>query len=52
MAITRDIGPDGTGTALMVLKTDTEPPKDLLDKLRATPNILRVKSLILPPRNQ
>ena len=52
MAITRDIGPDGTGTALMVLKTDTEPPAALLEKLRRTPNIVRVRSLVLPPRNQ
>src|SRR4051794_14954601 len=52
MAITRDAGPDGTGTALMVLKTDTEPPRELLEKLRQTPNIVRVKSLVLPPRNQ
>jgi hypothetical protein len=34
----------------MVLKTDTEPPTALLDKLRAVPNILRVKSVALPPR--
>jgi D-3-phosphoglycerate dehydrogenase len=50
MVISREILPDGSATALMVLKTDSQPPADLLDRLRARPNILRVKSLVLPPR--
>ena len=32
----------------MVIKTDTAPPEALLNRLRARPNILRVKSLELP----
>ncbi len=51
MVISRDIGPDGHATALMVIKTDSEPPAALLNRLRARPHIIRVKSLVLPPRN-
>jgi D-3-phosphoglycerate dehydrogenase len=50
MVISREFDKEGRATALMVLKTDTEPPTALLDKLRAVPNILRVKSVVLPPR--
>ena len=50
MAITRDFAPDGTATALMVLKTDSEPPKALMDRLREKHNIVRARSLVLPPR--
>jgi hypothetical protein len=53
MAITRgDVAPDGTAKALMVVKTDSEPPASLLEALRSKPNILRVKSITLPPRDQ
>jgi D-3-phosphoglycerate dehydrogenase len=52
MVISRDFQPDGTAQALMVLKTDSEPSEALLDALRAQPAILRVKSMILPPRKQ
>jgi D-3-phosphoglycerate dehydrogenase len=51
MVISRDFDRDGTATALMVIKTDSQPPTALLDKLRARPNILRAKSLALPARN-
>ena len=51
MVISRAINKDGTASAFMVLKTDSQPPAALLDKLRARPNITRVKSLSLPPRN-
>jgi D-3-phosphoglycerate dehydrogenase len=51
MVISREFNKDGTATALMVLKTDSAPPDSLLNRLRARPNILRVKSLVLPPRN-
>lgn len=51
MVISRDVAKDGSATAIMVLKTDTEPPAALLEKLRARPNIMRVKSLTLPPRS-
>ena len=50
MVISREFDKEGKATALMVLKTDTEPPTALLEKLRAVPNILRVKSVVLPPR--
>jgi D-3-phosphoglycerate dehydrogenase len=40
----------GTATALMMIKTDSQPPETLLAKLRQQPNILRVKSVILPGR--
>lgn len=51
MVISRDFNKDGTATALMVLKTDSQPPASLLEKLRARPNITRVKALTLPARN-
>ncbi|MBC8105613.1 MAG: phosphoglycerate dehydrogenase [Anaerolineae bacterium] len=53
MAITRgDMAPDGSAKALMVVKTDSEPPSSLLEELRKKPNIVRVKSITLPARNQ
>ena len=51
MVISREFDKDGTATALMVIKTDSPPPDALLNRLRARPNILRAKSLLLPPRN-
>lgn len=51
MVISREIQPDGTAGAFMVIKTDSEPPTALLNRLRARPGILRVKSLVLPPRS-
>lgn len=50
MVISRHFEKTGEGTALMMIKTDSEPPAALLNQLRARPNILRVKSLVLPPR--
>jgi D-3-phosphoglycerate dehydrogenase len=50
MVISRVFQQDGSATALMVLKTDSEPPVALLNRLKARPNILRIKSLLLPPR--
>ena len=50
MVISRYVEKDGQATAMMVIKTDSEPPASLLNRLRARPNILRVKSLVLPPR--
>jgi D-3-phosphoglycerate dehydrogenase / 2-oxoglutarate reductase len=50
MVISRDFEPAGKATALMVIKTDSEPPAALLDRLKARPNILKVKSLVLPAR--
>jgi D-3-phosphoglycerate dehydrogenase len=50
MVISREKNPDGSATALMVLKTDSEPPAALLNRLRARPNILKVKPVVLPAR--
>jgi D-3-phosphoglycerate dehydrogenase len=51
MVISREIHPDGSATAFMVIKTDSDVPASLLNRLRARPNIMRVKSVALPPRN-
>jgi len=50
MVISREIAPDGSATALMVIKTDSDPTPALLNRLKARPNIVRVKPLVLPPR--
>jgi len=50
MVISREVHEDGTSTALMLLKTDSAAPESLVNRLRARPNILRVKPLQLPPR--
>jgi hypothetical protein len=41
---------DKSAHALMVLKTDSEPPSALVNRLRARPGIMRVKCLALPAR--
>jgi D-3-phosphoglycerate dehydrogenase len=51
MVISREFGKDGDATALMVIKVDSHPPEALLNRLRARPNILRTKALVLPPRD-
>ena len=51
MVISREIHPDGTATAMMVIKTDSAPTDALLQNLRQRANILRVKSLVLPKRD-
>lgn len=51
MVISRDIKPDGSAEALMVLKTDSQPPETLLNSLRARSQMFRkVKSVVLPLR--
>ena len=50
MVISREIQPDGTAHALMLIKTDTNPALALLDKLKAHSGILRVKQVELPKR--
>ena len=50
MVISRAYDKDGKATALMVIKTDSEPPAALLNRLRARPYILRVRSVVLPAR--
>src|SRR5690348_253510 len=42
MVISRETNKDGTSTAFMVVKADSAPTQNLLDKLRARPNIVRV----------
>lgn len=50
MVISRQKHEDGSATALMVLKVDSEPPAALLNRLRARPNIVKVKSMALATR--
>ena len=50
MVISREFDKEGKATALMMIKTDSAPPDALLNRLRARPNIVRVKSVVLPPR--
>ncbi len=50
MVISRQFDDHGKASAFMVLKTDSQPPESLLNRLKARPNITRVKSLVLPPR--
>ncbi len=50
MVISRSIDDAGKATAMMLLKTDSELPTELVDRLRAKSNILRVKSVVLAPR--
>lgn len=52
MVISREFTKGGTATALMVLKTDSEAPDALVNRLRARPNILKVKTLALPTRDE
>ncbi len=50
MVISRAVGSDGEATAMMLIKTDSEPTTPLVEKLRAKENILRVRTAALPPR--
>jgi D-3-phosphoglycerate dehydrogenase / 2-oxoglutarate reductase len=50
MVISRDIAADGAASAIMVIKIDSEAPSALLTRLRARPNITRVKAVVLPAR--
>ncbi len=50
MVISREFDSGGKATALMVIKTDSPPPEALFNRLKARPHILKVKSLVLPPR--
>jgi D-3-phosphoglycerate dehydrogenase len=50
MVISREVLKDGSAQALMVIKTDSAVPDALINRLRARPNILRVKTLTLAPR--
>jgi D-3-phosphoglycerate dehydrogenase len=50
MVISREVQKDGTAHALMLIKTDSAPTEELLNKLRAGPGIVRVKAVELPKR--
>ena len=51
MVISREFDKEGNAHALMLLKTDSPAPEALVNRLRARPGILRVKTLSLPPRS-
>lgn len=51
MVISRAKAKDGSFMALMLIKTDSEPTAELLEALRKTPNIVKVKALTLPTRS-
>ena len=51
MVISREFDKDGVAHALMLLKTDSPAPEALVNRLRARPGILRVKTLTLAPRS-
>jgi len=51
MVISRDVRPDGTAYALMLLKVDSKPSNELIDELRKHPGILRAKTVNVPDRN-
>ena len=50
MVISREYDKSGKATALMAIKTDSEPGTVLVDKLKSRPGILKVKAMKLPPR--
>ncbi len=47
MVISRDVAPDGKAHALMVLKVDSKPDDAVVNRLKARPGILRVKTVKL-----
>ena len=51
MVLSRDVRPDGTAYALMLVKIDSAPSDKLIDALRKHPGILRAKTAHLPERN-
>ena len=51
MVLSRDVRPDGTAYALMLVKVDSKPSDALIDELRKHPGILRAKTAHLPERN-
>src|SRR5437867_1195968 len=48
MVISREVHPDGSAVAIMLIKTDSPPTDALLNRLRARPNIIRAKSVMVP----
>ena len=51
MTITRDVSTDGTAHALMLLKVDSAPSTEVVERLRKHPGLLRVKTVACPPRD-
>lgn len=51
MVISRDIAPDGTAHALMLLKVDSPPGAAVVETLRRNPGIVRVKTVAVPTRS-
>jgi D-3-phosphoglycerate dehydrogenase len=51
MVISREVQPDGSAHALMLIKTDSAPTDALLNGLRARPAIVRVSHAELPKRS-
>jgi D-3-phosphoglycerate dehydrogenase len=49
MVISREFDKEGKATAFMVIKTDSPPPEALLNRLRASGTIRKVKSIAVPP---
>ena len=50
MVISREVQPDGSAIALMLIKTDSAPTQALLDGLRSKQPILKVRPAVLPAR--
>jgi D-3-phosphoglycerate dehydrogenase len=50
MVLSRDVRPDGSAYALMLVKVDSTPSQELIDELRRHPGILRVRTVHLPSR--
>jgi D-3-phosphoglycerate dehydrogenase len=48
MVISREVNPDGSAVALMLIKTDSSPNDALVNRLRARPNIVKVKAMVVP----
>lgn len=51
MTITRHVATDGTAHALMLLKVDSAPSTEVVERLRKHPGLLRVKTVACPPRD-
>src|SRR5258705_7082884 len=48
MVLSREVDPDGSAEELILIKTDSPPTDALLNRLRARPNIVRAKSVVVP----
>ena len=50
MVISREKNPDGSASALMVIKTDSAPTPELIETLKGRSHIVRVRTVTLPKR--